>query len=72
MFNSIKKEKSKREIKKYLSKHNEINLNTFKNFIFSLGYASQSFPMKKIKVVLNELGYDYNINTDKFQKIYNE
>jgi len=28
--------------------------------------------MKKIKVVLNELGYDYNINTDKFQKIYNE
>jgi glycosyltransferase involved in cell wall biosynthesis len=72
VFNSIKKEHSKKEIKKYLSKHDEVSLHVFKNFIFSLGYASQSFPMKKIKVVLNELGSDYNINTDKFQKIYYE
>ena len=70
VFNRIKKEKTKIEIKKYLSKHNEVDLTIFKNFIFSLGYASQSFPNRKIKILLNEFDYDYNINLDKFQKIY--
>tara|TARA_R100001460_G_scaffold78131_3_gene119096 strand:+ start:32 stop:877 length:846 start_codon:yes stop_codon:yes gene_type:complete len=71
-FDKIKKQKTKVEIKKYLSKYNEINLTVFKNFIFSLGYASQSFPNKKLKSILNEMGYDYNINLDKFQKVYYE
>ena len=71
-FDKIKKQKTKIEIKKYLSKYNEINLTVFKNFIFSLGYASQSFPNKKLKSILNEMGYDYNINLDKFKKVYYE
>ena len=72
IFNKIKKQKTKIEIKKYLSKYNEVNLTVFKNFIFSLGYASQSFPNRKIKIILNELGYDYNINLDKYQKVHYE
>jgi len=67
-FQRIRKEKSKKEIIKYLSKKNNIDLVTFKNFIFSLGYASQSFPNRKIKTILNELGYDYNITLNKFIK----
>ena len=69
VFDSIKKQNSKNEIKKYLSKHKEIDLHNFKNFVFKLGYASQSFPNGKLKIILNELNYDYNINLDKFQKM---
>ena len=55
MFDSIKKQNSKNEIKKYLSKHKEIDLHNFKNFVFKLGYASQSFRNGKLKIILNKL-----------------
>lgn len=68
VFNKIKKQKSKNEIIKYLNKHDKVDLTNFKNFIFSLNYASQSFPNRKIKIILNEFGYDYNITLDKYIK----
>lgn len=68
IFVNIKKEKSKKEIIKYLSKRDEVDFHTFKRFIYSLNYANQSFPNLKIKLVLNELGYDYNIIINKYVK----
>ena len=68
VFESIKKEESKTKIKNYLDTYDKIDLNEFKNFIFRLGYASQSFPQTKIKCILNEFGYNYNILLDKYIK----
>jgi len=68
VFNKIKKQETKNKIKEHLQKNDIIELNEFKNFIFKLGYASQSFPMTKIKRILNELGFIYNIQIDKFVK----
>ena len=68
IFASIKKESTKIAIKKYLSTHNEIKLVDFKNFIFRMGYASQSFPHSKIKKIFNEFGFVYNIHIDKYIK----
>lgn len=66
IFLRIKKDITKKKIKEYCSKRPEIDLEKFRSFIFSLGYASQSFPSVKIKFILNELGYDYNISKNKF------
>lgn len=66
VFNKIKKQTTKVKIQEYVAKHSVIDLTEFKNYIFRLGYASQSFPMTKIKRILNELGYTYNINMDKY------
>jgi hypothetical protein len=66
VFNKIKKQTTKVKIQEYVAKHSVIDLTDFKNYIFRLGYASQSFPMTKIKRILNELGYTYNINMDKY------
>lgn len=66
IFDRIKKQITKDKIKAYLSKRNEVTLQEFRSYIFSLGYASQSFPNIKIKYILNEFGYDYNINKDKY------
>ena len=49
-----------------IGKRKEVTLHEFRAYIFSLGYASQSFPNIKIKYILNEFGYDYNINKDKY------
>jgi glycosyltransferase involved in cell wall biosynthesis len=68
LFDSIKKQSSKNKIVEYLEHHNEIDLTNFKNYVFKLGYASQSFPNGKLKQLLNEFGYDYNINLDKYIK----
>ncbi len=67
-FDRIKKESTKKEIKNYLQTRNEIDLTDFKNFIFKLGYASQSFPMSKIKKILNEFNFEYITFTNKYQK----
>ena len=72
IFNNIKKQATKDKIKILLSKKENISLTDFRRFVYSLGYASQSFPNLKLKQLLNELDYDYKINLDKFQKIYNE
>jgi hypothetical protein len=45
-----------------------VDLNEFKNFIYSLGYASQSFPLQKIKNILEEFGFYYNMMTHKYSK----
>jgi len=66
IFDRIKKQSSKNKIKEYCTKNPEIDLTKFRTFVFSLGYASQSFPNVKLKYILNELGYDYNINKNKF------
>jgi len=68
VFDRIKKDASKIAIKGYLDIRNEIDLKDFKNFIYSLGYASQSFPLSKIKKILMEFGYGYQIMTDKYHK----
>ncbi len=68
IIDNIKKETSKKKIKNYLNNNNNIVLNDFKNFIFKLGYASQSFPQTKIKRILSESGFSYNINIDKYCK----
>jgi len=68
IFDSIKKQASKNKIVEYLEHHKEIDLTNFKNYVFKLGYASQSFPNGKLKQLLNEFGYDYNINLDKYIK----
>ncbi len=68
IFGSIKKQTSKSKISDYLEHHKEIDLTDFRNYVFKLGYASQSFPNAKLKQLLNEFGYDYNINLDKYIK----
>ena len=68
IFDSIKKQSSKNKIVEYLEHHKEIDLTNFKNYVFKMGYASQSFPNGKLKQLLNEFGYDYNINLDKYVK----
>ena len=68
IFDSIKKQASKNKIMEYLERHDKIDLTEFKNYVFNLGYASQSFPNGKLKQLLNEFGYDYNINLDKYIK----
>jgi len=67
-FKRIKNQTNKNQIIKYLKNKNTIELNTFKNFIFSLGYASQSMPTTKLKKILNDLNFDYSINTNLFHK----
>lgn len=68
VFDRIKKQTSKDEIEKHLNSRDSVDLTDFKNFIFRLGYASQSFPMNKIKKILNEFGFMYNIHTNKYHK----
>ena len=66
VFESIKKENNKIKIKNYLNNNTTIDLADFRNYVYKLGYASQSFPNKKLKHILNEFNYDYNITIDKF------
>lgn len=68
VFDRIKKEESKTAISNHLKSKKEVNLKDFKNFIYSLGYASQSFPLSKIKKILAEFGYQYEIFTDSYHK----
>lgn len=68
IFDSIKKQASKNKIVEYLERHDKIDLTDFKNYVFKLGYASQSFPNGKLKQLLNEFDYDYNISLDKYIK----
>ena len=68
IFDSIKKQASKNKIVEYLERHDKIDLIDFKNYVFKLGYASQSFPNGKLKQLLNEFDYDYNISLDKYIK----
>jgi len=68
VFGSIKKENNKVKIKNYINSKSKIDLTDFKNFVFKLGYASQSFPNKKLKYILNEFGFDYNITLDKYER----
>lgn len=68
IFNSIKKDASKKKIIEYFEHNDKIQIEVFKNFVFKLGYASQSFPNGKLKRILNEFDYDYNISLDKYVK----
>lgn len=70
VFNAIKNQENKKIIKQYLTQNTEIDFHTFKNFLFRLKYATQSFPLTKIKVLLNEFGFQHNIFKDKFLKNY--
>jgi hypothetical protein len=68
VFNRIKKQTSKDKIIEHLSTRDSVTLNKFKNYIFSLGYGNQAFSNIKLKHILEELGYNYNIMLDKFIK----
>ena len=68
VFNRIKKQTTRDKIKEYLSKKDSVDLNTFKNYIYSLGYGNQAFSNIKIKHILQELGYNYNVMLNKFIK----
>ena len=68
VIDRIKKDKTKEEIKKYLNNRTIVDLNEFRKFICSLGYGNQAFPQNKIKRILNELGFDYNIHLNKYCK----
>ena len=67
VFNRIKKEESKKQIKNYLDKNRLINMRDFRTFVHSLGYASQSFPIQKLQRLLQEFNYVYNITYDKYE-----
>lgn len=67
-FDGIKKQDNKEKIRQYLEHVDYVDLNEFKNFVFSLGYASQSFPLQKIKNILEEFGFYYNMMTHKYSK----
>tara|TARA_R110002050_G_scaffold4483_4_gene21747 strand:- start:7580 stop:8506 length:927 start_codon:yes stop_codon:yes gene_type:complete len=71
IFERINKEQSKTQIKKYLNKNNQTTLGEFKRTIQKLGYATQSFPNLKLKLILNEFNYDYNISLDTYIKTTN-
>jgi hypothetical protein len=67
-FDRIKKESTQIAIKQFVKNKNEIQLQEFKNFVYKLGYASQSFPLTKLKAILQELGYQYEMVTDLYKK----
>jgi glycosyltransferase involved in cell wall biosynthesis len=68
IFNRIKKEKSKKAIKNYLDNINIVDMKSFRTFVYSLGYASQSFPIQKLQMLLKEFGFVFNITYDKYEK----
>lgn len=69
VFEAIKNIQNKQKIKHHLLANNELDFHVFKNFLFKMGYATQSFPLTKIKILLNEFGYQHNILKNKFIKI---
>lgn len=68
VFEAIKNLSNKEKIKQHLIKNNELDFHVFKNFLFKMGYATQSFPLTKIKILLNEFGYQHNMLKNKFIK----
>jgi len=68
VFNRIKKEDSKIKIKEFLDKNRLIDMSKFRTFVYSLGYASQSFPIQKLQLLLKEFGFVYNLTYDKYEK----
>ena len=43
-------------------------MQSFRTFVYSLGYASQSFPIQKLQLLLKEFGFVYNLTYDKYEK----
>lgn len=68
IFNRIKKEDSKIKIKGYVDKNKVTSMQDFRKFVYSLGYASQSFPIQKLQLLLQEFGYVYNLTYDKYER----
>ena len=68
IFNRIKKESSKKKIKQYIDSNKVTSMQDFRKFVYSLGYASQSFPIQKLQLLLKEFGYVYNLTYDKYEK----
>ena len=68
IFNRIKKENSKQQIKQYIEKNKVTSIQEFRKFVYSLGYASQSFPVQKLQLLLQEFGYVYNLTYDKYER----
>jgi len=68
VFDRIRKQTTKNSIIDYLSVRDKVDLKEFRQHIFRLGYANQSFPNIKIKNILEEMGYSYNVMLDKYIK----
>ncbi len=59
---------SKLKLKNLLDSCNQITLKEFRKQVYKLGYASQSFPNLKLKLILNQSNFDYNIKLDTYIK----
>jgi len=68
VFQAIKNLANKNKIQQHLVKNKELDFHVFKNFLFKMGYATQSFPLTKIKILLNEFGYQHNMLKNKYIK----
>ena len=68
VFDRIKNAENKQKIKKYLQLKTEVEFTKFKSFIHSLNYGGQSMPSIKVKKILNNFEFDYNINNNLYIK----
>lgn len=63
----VKDRKKAKQIKNYLIK-NEINFKEFKLFLHSIKLSSQAFNNTKIKLLLDQENFSYNVMLDKYVK----
>jgi len=68
VLEAIRDDSKRTQIAAFMEKHTKFRLEAFVKLIRKLNLETQAFPISKIKMLLDEQGFQHNFATDMFEK----